>query len=83
MAAWIEISHGKAPVVRTSSPAAAEPVEPEGWQPSLFGGPGAASVLRQADLFPGASEPREPRPVMPERADQPSLFAAAEKKSKL
>lgn len=50
-----------------------EPFQDDGFQPSLFGGPGAESILRQAPLFPGGLDRGKPT-AQPVRDDQPALF---------
>ncbi|OAI40552.1 hypothetical protein AYO40_04685 [Planctomycetaceae bacterium SCGC AG-212-D15] len=50
------------------------PDHDDGWQPSLFGGPGAESVLRQRPLFEGGME-RSKAPAVEAREDQPEMFA--------
>jgi hypothetical protein len=54
-----------------------EPFQDDGFQPSLFGGPGAQSILKQPALFAGALDRGEQRQEKP-RADQPDLFAPPE-----
>ena len=54
-----------------------EPFQDDGFQPSLFGGPGAVSVLRQRPLFDGGMD-RGPAPASPAREDQPELFPESE-----
>ena len=44
----------------------------DGWQPSLFGGPGAESVLRQSPLFVGGLDRGEARER--QRNDQRLMF---------
>ena len=50
-----------------------EPFQDDGFQPSLYGGPGAESILRQAALFPGGLD-RDKPPASAPREDQPPLF---------